>query len=146
MRVINKEGLEIIKQCEGLSLVAYYCPANVLTIGYGHTKTCWPGMPAISKAQAEILLLKDCEEAQEAVEKLVKVPLNDNQFSALVSFVFNLGETNFRSSTMLKRINEGNFKDASYQFLRWVNANGAKLDGLITRRQSERKLFLKQVA
>lgn len=140
---INQEGLNLIKEFEGLSLTSYKDPVGIWTIGYGHIKTAKPGM-VITEKQAEDLLRADLKEAEQAVNKFVQVPLNSNQFSALVSFVFNLGAGNFKSSTLLRELNKGNYIGASVQFERWVYAGGKILNGLIRRRKAESKLFLKE--
>lgn len=134
----NQKAIEIIKNSESLKLEAYYCPAGKLTIGYGHTRTAKLGM-RITKEKAEELLIEDLEYTEKVIDRLVKAPLNNNQFSALVSFVFNIGEGHFEGSTALKLLNEG--KDCSGQFGRWIRSNGRILNGLIKRREEERKLF-----
>lgn len=145
MRKINDEGLAIIKRFEGLRLNAYYCPAGVLTIGYGSTGAhVKPGMK-ITEAEAERLLREDVRRFEEGVEKLVTVPVNDNQFSALVSFAFNVGLSALGKSTLLKRLNAGNFTDAATRFGDFVYANKRRLAGLEKRRAAERALFVKDV-
>ncbi len=140
---INQAGLDIIKEFEGLKLKAYKCPADVWTIGYGHTGDEVVEGMEIDEEMAESLLLDDVEEAQEGVSQLVKYPhLNENQFSALVSFAYNVGLENLRISLLLRCLNLGNPKDAAEQFLRWNKAGGKVLAGLTRRRQAERKLFL----
>lgn len=141
MRRINKAGLDLIKSFEGLRLKAYKDAVGVWTIGYGHTKTATPGM-GISEPEAEALLRNDLAEAQGAVERLVKRPLTDNEYAALVSFVFNLGSGNLSRSTLLRRLNVGDRKGAADQFLVWNRAGGKVLAGLTRRRQAERTLFM----
>ena len=141
MRRINKAGLDLIKSFEGLRLKAYKDAVGVWTIGYGHIKTATPGM-VISGPEAEALLRGDLEEAQGAVERLVKQSLTDNEYAALVSFVFNLGSGNLSRSTLLKKLNAGDRKGAADQFLVWNKAGGKVLAGLTRRRQAERSLFL----
>lgn len=136
----SKKGISLIKFYEGFQPKAYYCPAGVLTIGYGTTKGVRPGM-VISEAQGETLLQSDLRKFESAVERLVKVPLTQSQFDALVSFVYNLGEGNFRSSTLLKVINQGRFDMVPDQMLRWNKAGGKVLNGLTKRRQTEATLF-----
>lgn len=136
-----------IKKWEGLELEAYLCPANVWTIGYGHTKTARPGM-VITKAEADHLLRQDLRWVDQAINEYVKVDLNQNQFDALSSFIFNLGSGNFKSSTLLKKLNKGDFKGAAEEFLRWdkarVNGKLVSLRGLRLRRQDEKDLFLRE--
>lgn len=133
-------GLEIIRHFEGLRLSAYPCSAHVWTIGYGHTAGVSPG-DSISAEAAERLLRQDITEAEKTVSRYVSVPLSQNQFDALVSFVFNLGAGNFRTSTLLKKLNAGDTAGASEEFLRWINAAGRPLPGLIRRREAEKALF-----
>lgn len=140
---ISKNGIDLIKNWEGCRVIAYLCPANVWTIGYGHTKTARPGM-MISHTEADRLLLEDLKRFEEAVRRLVTVPLNQNQFDALVSFVFNVGEGAFKGSTLLKLLNAGNYSDAANQFGKWVYAGKKVLPGLVARREAEYQLFIKQ--
>lgn len=134
------KGIPIIKQYEGLKLEAYLCPAGIPTIGYGHTRGVKLGQK-ISAAQAEVFLDHDYEEAEDAVKRLITVPLNDNQLGALTSFVFNLGEGRLLGSTLRRKLNSGDYKGAAAEFDKWVYSGGKKLNGLITRRAAERKLF-----
>lgn len=133
-------GLDIIKQYEGCKLQAYLCPAGIPTIGYGHTYGVKLGR-TISQAEAEVLLDHDYHEALLGVEGVVKVPLTEAQEGALVSFVFNLGIGKLRGSTLLKKLNQGDYKGAAGEFDKWVFAAGKKLNGLVARRAAERKLF-----
>lgn len=137
---ISKNGLDLIKQEEGLRLKAYRCQANILTIGYGHTKNVKEN-DSISVEQAEKLLIEDLAESEKWVNKLVKVPLNQNQFDALVSFVFNLGPGALQDSTLLKNLNQGKYYETSQEFKWWRKANGKVSEGLIRRRFRERDLF-----
>lgn len=138
---INNKGLELIKKYEGCRLLAYKCPAGVWTIGYGHTAGVKSGM-AITKVDAERLLLQDLKRFEEGVEALVKVPLTSNQFSALVSFAFNCGLAALRSSTLLKKLNVGDLNGAAREILRWDKVNKKPVEGLTKRRKEEQKLFL----
>lgn len=139
MRVKN---LDIIKRHEGLRLEAYMpTPNDVPTIGYGHTKGVKMGM-RITNAQAEEYLKQDIAWAQDAVNSLVKVRLTQNQFDALVSFVFNVGASAFTKSTLLRMLNGGDYQGAADQFLRWDKQGGKVLRGLTKRRAEERALFL----
>ena len=106
-----------------------------------HTEGVYEGM-TITEAAAEELLRKDLAEFEAAVSEAVQVSLNDNQFSALVSFSFNLGADSLFESTLLKLVNQGDFQGAADQFLRWNKAGGQELPGLTRRRQAERALFL----
>lgn len=101
MRRANDDGVALIKEFEGLSLTPYRCSGKVWTIGYGHTRTVRPSM-IISEEKAEELLREDLYSAEKQVNDLVEVPLSDNQFAALVSFVFNVGAGNFKRSSLLR--------------------------------------------
>lgn len=140
---INSEGIKLIKSFEGRELEAYQDTVGVWTIGYGHTKTVEPGM-VITEAKAEEFLRQDLEEFEEAVTEAVQVSINSNQFSALVSFCFNLGAGSLFQSTLLKLLNQGDFQGAADQFPRWNKAGGQELEGLTRRRKAERGLFLGQ--
>jgi lysozyme len=139
----SQAGIELIKRWEGCRTNAYQCPAGVWTIGYGHTGTAKRGM-MISHEQAEGLLKKDLSRFESAVIELVKVPLVQNQFDALVSFTYNVGVTAFKRSTLLVRLNARQPYAAAKQFRRWVTANGKELPGLVKRREEEEALFLKE--
>lgn len=144
-RRINAEGLKLIKQWEGVKLTAYKDVADVWTIGYGSTGAhVRPGMK-ISQDHAEQLLLDDLDRFERAVERLVKVPLKDNQFAALVSFAFNVGEgkKGFETSTLLKKLNGGNYEAVPAELMKWVNAGGKKVKGLVNRRAAEAGLWAK---
>ena len=135
----SQNGLELIKKHEGLKLKAYLCPANVWTIGYGHTRTARQGM-VISEQQAEDLLKSDLDISEKVVKHSGNY--NQNQFDALVSFVFNVGSGAFKSSTLLKKIKAGAPEsEIRHQFSRWNKANGKELAGLTKRRQDEADLY-----
>ncbi|CAM9320124.1 unnamed protein product, partial [Phaeothamnion confervicola] len=141
MAQLNESGLAIIRQNEGLRLDAYLDPVGIPTIGYGHTAGVQLGQH-ITTEQAESYLRDDLAGAEASVQNEVKVPLNDNQYSALVSFVFNIGGPQFQDSTLLKLLNQGDFAGAAEQFAQWTHAGGQELPGLVNRRQAERALFL----
>lgn len=138
---INARGLDIVKKSESLRLRAYKDTGGVWTIGYGHTRGVKPGQ-VCTRAQADRWLVEDVRSAEDDVRNLVRVDLNDNQFSALVSFVFNIGGDQFRKSTLLKNLNAGDYDLAADEFLRWVYDNKKTPAGLEVRRQMERALFL----
>ena len=148
MTKINKKGLNLIKEFEGLQTNAYRDAADVLTIGYGHTKGVKEG-DSITEQFAEIMLDKELREYEGYVDQMVNVPLNENQHAALVSFVYNLGPTNLKDSTLLKRLNEGKYEDVPAQIKRWnkarVNGELTELEGLTRRRQAEADLFNEEV-
>lgn len=141
---IGEKGLDLIKHFEGLKLEAYKCPADVWTIGYGTTKGVKPGQ-RITESKAEELLKEDLKWVEGAINKNVRVDLNQNQFDALASWVYNLGETNLRSSTMLRKLNAGNYAEVPEQMKRWNKSNGQVLSGLVRRRQAEADLWQKPV-
>lgn len=148
-RKINQEGIALIKRFEGLELEAYQDVAGIWTIGYGHIEGVKPGM-RISDEEAEALLHQDLVRFEDGVERLVKVPLNDNEFSALVSFSFNVGINALAGSTALKRLNT-NDRQGAADALEWWNkarVNGVlqEVSGLTRRRAAEKALFLKPSA
>jgi lysozyme len=137
---ISEEGISLIKKFEGCELNAYKCPAGVWTIGYGITKSVKKG-DTITKEQAEEMLKEELKEYQGYVNHYVEVDLQQCQYDALVSWVFNLGPTNLRSSTMLKVLNEKKYSEVPFQIKRWNKASGKVLDGLVRRREAEALLF-----
>jgi GH24 family phage-related lysozyme (muramidase) len=144
----NASGLEIIKHFEGLRTTSYQDSVGVWTIGYGHTSmagppTVGPGM-TISTAEAENILKRDLGVFEKAVADATTRQPNDDQFSAMVSFTFNVGSNALRTSTLLKKHNGGDFAGAADEFLKWVYAGGQKLPGLERRRKAERALYLSQ--
>lgn len=140
MRTGNK-GIELIKHFEGCELEAYKCPAGVWTIGYGHIKGVKEGMK-ITEMQAEEMLKSELHEYEGYINDYVTVPLNQNQFDAMVSWVYNLGGGNLRASTLLKVLNAGDYDGVPAQMLRWNKAGGKVLEGLTRRRQAEADLFV----
>jgi lysozyme len=144
MRKINQEGLALLKEFESLQLNAYDDGGGVWTIGWGHTgKDVYQGK-RITEEEAIELLNRDLEVFEAAVDSLVKRKLTDNQFSALVMFVFNVGVNAFQKSTMLKLLNGPTpIKIISKEFSKWVYDNGRILKGLVRRREAEKILFLK---
>ena len=145
----SKNAVDLIKRFEGLILTAKNhgdsnTDSPLYTIGYGHTRSAYEGME-ISIVEAENLLLQDIDDAERDVLSLVKVYLNQNQFDALVSFVFNVGFSQFASSTLLRVINQGDYNAACIQFQRWVYDGGKKLNGLVSRRAAECELFSRSI-
>lgn len=142
---INDAGLTLVKSFEGLELTAYQDSVGVWTIGYGHTAAAGPpevyAGQRISEAEAENILRRDLNLFEDGVRDLVTVPLNSNQFSALVVFSFNVGLGAFESSTLRRKLNAGDYEGASNEFPRWVKAGGQTLAGLVRRRDAERALF-----
>lgn len=137
----SAEGLALIKKFEGLELTAYKCAAGVWTIGYGHTKDVQEG-DEWSETHADHMLEVELEEFEEYINDNVTVALSQNQFDALVSWVYNLGPANLKASTMLKVLNSGDYEGVPAQIQRWNKAGGKVLEGLIRRRKAEALLFI----
>ena len=137
---ISGEGLALIKKFEGCELESYRCSANVVTIGFGHTRTAKEGM-TITREEADMLLEEDIRSFETSVLSLVEVDLKQCEFDALIAWTFNLGAFNLKSSTLLKRINAKDWNDVPHQIKRWNKANGTVLQGLIRRREAEALLF-----
>ena len=146
---LSERGAQFIGRFEGFRANLYNDAAGHCTIGYGHLVhhgACNGSEPAefrrgISEQEAEALLRRDAQSAADAVHRLVRVPLNQQQFDALVSFVYNLGAGAFQSSTLLKDINAHNFAAVPGQLEQWTHAGGRVLPGLVTRRKAEARLF-----
>lgn len=147
-RQINQAGINLVKQFEGLRTQAYQCPAGIWTIGYGHTGADVKTGMQISEAQAEQLLSDDLSGSGIKVTQLVRVPLNDDQFAALTSFVFNAGPASLSSSSLLRRLNGGDYDCVPSELCKWVKAtdpstgNKVSLPGLVVRRAAEGQLWL----
>jgi lysozyme len=139
-KTTGKKGITLIKFYEGFRANAYYCPANVLTIGYGTTANVTKNM-VVTEAQAERLLQSDLRKFETTVNSSVKVPLTQDQFDALVCFTYNVGSGAFKSSTLLKVLNQGRYDLVADQLMRWNKAGGKVLAGLTKRRASEASLF-----
>ena len=137
---ISNEGLALIKKFEGCELTAYKCAAGVWTIGYGHIKDVYEGQ-TITQSEAESMLQHEMEEYEGYINSSVTVPLTQNQFDALVSWVFNLGAGNLRASTLLKVVNLSDMECVPAQIKIWNKAGGKVLDGLIRRREAEALLW-----
>lgn len=146
MMKTSAAGRAAITQREGCELTAYQDSVGIWTIGVGHTSAA--GAPAvrkgmkITKAEADEILSRDLALFEKAVNAAVKVPLNQNEFDALVSLAFNIGAGAFKKSTLVKKLNAGDKAGAADQFLRWNKAGGRVLKGLVKRREAERKQFL----
>ena len=150
---ISDQGIVLIKEFEGLYLTAYYqCSAGVLTIGWGCTDGVQPGQ-RITKAQAEAMLRAELSKFEAGVDRLVKVPLSQSEFDALVSFAYNVGlgegavppgikPSGLKHSTLLSKLNRGDRLGAAAEFPRWNKINGKPSNGLTRRRLAEQKLFL----
>lgn len=137
----SQDGLALTEQFEGCRLTAYQDQVGVWTIGYGHTgKDVVAGL-TITQDQANALLASDIAAAAAFVNQAVAVALNQNEFDALVDFVFNLGRAAFAGSTLLKLLNAGNFASAAPQFALWDHAGGQVVAGLLRRRLAETAMF-----
>jgi lysozyme len=141
MLVTSKKGLELIKNFEGLKLKAYFCPAGKLTIGYGHLVKEGESKE-ITEDEANTLLKKDLAEYESGVRNLIKVPISQGQFDALVSFAFNLGINSLKTSTLLIHFNSKKFIEAAQEFPRWCFVGKDKSLGILRRRFAEATLFL----
>lgn len=143
---ISNNGINLIKQFEGCKLTAYQDSVGVWTIGYGWTqpvegKTVAKGM-TITQQKASDLLTEGVAQYEKGVTNLVTVPVNQNQFDALVDFAYNLGVNALKGSTLLKKLNAGDYAGAANEFPKWNKAGGKELAGLTRRREAERSLFL----
>lgn len=144
---VSPAGLALIARYEGFSADWYACPAGKQTIGYGHVYRDGDDFDTpISHEFATALLRRDASAAERSVSQLVRVPLTQNQFDALVSLVFNIGAGNFSTSTLLHVLDRGDYQAAADQFLVWRKAGGKVLHGLEQRRQAERAMFLGEAA
>ncbi|MGG2098156.1 lysozyme [Acinetobacter haemolyticus] len=148
LRDISEKGYEIIREFEGFRSTAYRDTGGVWTIGFGTIR--YPNGVKVKQGdtctlgQAELWLKNDCLWVDACLDKYVKVKVSQNQFDALASFVYNVGETQFIKSTMLSLINQNNLTAAANQFDRWIFDNGKRIQGLVNRRAKEKTLFLKK--
>lgn len=140
---ISEAGIKLICEWEEFKPYAYVCPAGLWTIGYGHTGGVKP-TDKIDIAQGEAYLRNDLEIVERCLNAL-KLELNQNQYDALCSLIFNIGIGNFKRSTMLKYLQAKQYDKASGEFLKWRKANGKVLKGLEARRKDEQELFNKGI-
>ena len=140
---INEAGLKLVQNFEGLRLHSYDDGTGVWTVGYGHT----PAKPGqvITQAQATKFLESDLASAEKAVSNSLKVIVNPNQFSAMVSLAFNIGNGAFEGSSVLRHVNAREWQQAADAFLKWIDAGYPEEAGLLRRRQAERALFLQDL-
>lgn len=149
---VSQKGIDLVKRFEGFISHAYLCPANKLTIGWGHTGSDVKQGMVITEGEAEILLKKDLNKFASKITYSLEqdhITVNQNQFDALCSFAFNLGFSAFIFSTLYKKLKAGDYTGASDEFLKWVyitkTVNGERikirLKGLETRRKAEQELF-----
>jgi len=129
----SEQGLALIRKNEGFSAKMYFCPAGKPTIGYGHVISADENFPTggISEYDAKIILIQDVSQAEQALNRLIKVTISQNQFDALAAFTYNIGIGAFENSTLLRLLNDGDIAGASHEFSRWVYANGKILGGLV---------------
>lgn len=144
---ISAKGIALIEQFEGLRMKAYQDGAGIWTIGYGHTglngpAACVKQGDVCTSAEADEWLDRDMAEAERAVNTLVKVPLTQNQFDALVSFTYNLGWAAFESSALLRLLNAGATNIAAAEFVKWDRIGGQVSQGMLHRRAAEQALYL----
>ena len=147
MMHINERGIEIVKSFEGLALRPYVCAGGVNSVGNGATRSSTGGpidldMEPISEIEAEALLLRDLENSEGWVRRLIKTALTENQYSALTSFTFNVGCSALMRSTLRMKLNRGELQNAADEFQKWKFVNKRLLAGLVRRRAAERILFL----
>ena len=141
--IISQKGLDLIKKFEGFSDKEYICPAGKATIGYGHVILADENFQEpMTRREAENLLKKDLEPRQRLLNSFLKVNINQNQFDALMSLIYNIGVGNFQKSTLLKFVNDRLFDKVPDQFRRWSYVNGKISKGLANRREEELKLWL----
>lgn len=145
---VNQKGLALIKEFEGFRSKAYRCPAGVWTVGYGHTSAA--GEPkvgpltVVTREEGEAILRRDLGTFERAVAEAVRVTVTCNQFSALVSFCYNVGPGAFRSSSVLKAVNAKQWNEVPRRLALWNKAGGKVLPGLVRRRAAEAALFLER--
>ncbi len=139
---LGAAGLDLLKQSEGFRSDSYLDIAGVPTIGYGHRILPGESFPhGVQREQAEAILARDILEAEDHLRRLVKVPLTQGQFDALVDFIFNLGAGRFAASTLLREINSGKYQAAGEQLLRWDRAGAHEIAALKARREAEFRLW-----
>ena len=139
---MGEKGIDLIKHFEGFRSTVYLCAAGVPTLGFGSTHGITMDSPPITEEEGLELLMLDIAKFERGVNRLIDVPLNQNQFDALTSFAFNLGNGSLQASTLRKKVNREDYEGAADEFPRWVFAGGRKLNGLVKRRYAERALFL----
>jgi len=141
MQTLNQAGIDLIKSFEGFSAIPYQDSAGIWTIGYGHTLGVDSTTPEIDEGKAEEYLVQDCANAMNDIENTITCPLSPNQFSALTSLVFNVGNAPLEK-TLGILLNEEKYPEAAEQFGNWIYSKGEQLPGLIRRRAAEQQLFM----
>lgn len=139
---VSATGIGMIQQHEGMSYGVYLDPVGLPTVCWGHMDRRLKVGTRYSKSECTRFLKEDLGVAEAAVSTYVTVPLTQGQFDSLVSLVFNIGVANFRKSTLLRKLNDGDYNGAALEFPKWVYSKGQKLPGLVTRRNDEMERFL----
>lgn len=138
----SSTGVRLIKSFEGFSSHPYKCPAGIWTIGYGHTLGVKEDSSFITERYASDILQDDLAKFESSVKRLIKIPIEQNEFDALVSFCFNLGGGSLQRSTLRQKLNRGDKEGAAKEFPKWCYAGGRKIKGLLRRRIAEQNMFL----
>lgn len=147
-RKLDEDGIAFIKKHEGFRTKAYKDSAGIWTIGYGSIRIFGRAVKhddEITEHQAINQMILDLETFEHAVNEHVYVYLTQKQYTALVSFTYNIGQNAFRNSTLLKKLNQSDYKAAADELLRWNKAGGKVVQGLVNRRNDERSLFLEDI-
>lgn len=142
---ISAAGINLIKEYEGVRLKSYKCPAGVWTVGVGHTSAAGapevkPGM-TITETEALKILRNDLKKFEASIDSMVRVPLKQNQYDALCSFIFNVGAGAFQKSTLLRKLNAGDYAAVPQELMKWTKAGGKELPGLVRRRRAEAAMW-----
>jgi len=137
----SEQGIELIKEFEQFAAEEYICPAGKRTIGYGHVIQPGEEFGTLTEEEATELLMQDLDHFEQCVCSLVRVPISQSQFDALVSFAYNVGGMALKKSTLLKCLNAGEYDSAADEFPKWNKGGGRVLNGLIRRRAAEKALF-----
>ena len=140
--MVNEKSLSLIRETEGFRDHAYLCPAGVWTCGFGETGLGIHEGTEMTLMEADKRLRIKAQTIEDQINKLVRIPLTENQLAALVSLVYNIGIGAFTHSTLLIRLNDGDPEGAANQFLVWDRINHVEYPGLLKRRQKEKELFL----
>jgi len=138
--MISERAVALVKKFEGCKLKAYLCPAQIPTIGFGHTHGVKLG-DRCTQEQADKWLLSDLNATERTINEFVTVKITQNQRDALASFIYNVGPGAFKNSTLARKLNNGDYTGAAAEFAKWTKAGGRTLPGLISRRAAERALF-----
>lgn len=139
---VDSDGLSFTKEFEGYSPFVYKDSGGVATVGFGHALQKGEHMKTpLMGPEAEKLLESDMQGKEKALNKLVKVPLRQEQFNALADFTYNVGEANLKKSTLLRKVNKSQHTEVPQEFLRWIYDAGREVEGLVLRRRAEARLY-----